>query len=74
MSFILALLGILFLSILGACTGSSVKIVDLTFPFDNQTIYWPNNKQFEREETARGVTPKGYWYASGRFSASEHGG
>lgn len=74
MPLILALLGILFLSILGACTGSSVKIVDLTFPFDNQTIYWPNNKPFEREETARGVTPKGYWYASGRFSASEHGG
>ena len=38
MPFILALLGILFLSILGACTGSSVKIVDLTFPFDDQTI------------------------------------
>ncbi len=37
-------------------------------------MYWPNNKHFHRQDTARGITTNGYWYASGIFSASEHGG
>jgi len=49
-------------------------IIDLTYSFDAHTIYWPNNLQFHREETHRGMTTKGYWYASGQFAASEHGG
>ena len=61
-------------SSLSACVSQDMKILDLTHAFDEKTIYWPNNKHFHRENTAHGMTEKGYWYASGTFSASEHGG
>ena len=50
------------------------QMIDLTYAFDEHTVYWPNNKNFSRHDTARGLTSRGYWYASGTFSASEHGG
>lgn len=50
------------------------KLVDLTYPFDDQTIAWPTNKPFTWEKTAWGTTAGGYWYASGDFAMSEHGG
>ena len=50
------------------------KLVDLTYPLDEQTVFWPTNKPFTRERAAWGRTAKGYWYASGDFSMSEHGG
>jgi len=57
------------------CTSNRVQTtVDLTYDFDEQTIYWPTNKPFQWERTAWGITAGGYWYASGNFSASEHGG
>ncbi len=52
----------------------SGKVIDLTYPFDEQTIYWPNNASFHWEKSSWGHTHQGYWYASGVFSASEHGG
>ena len=48
--------------------------MDLTYVFDEHTVYWPNNRSFHREDTAHGVNAQGQWYASGAFSASEHGG
>ncbi|RMH06558.1 MAG: cyclase family protein [Nitrospirae bacterium] len=57
-----------------ACSSFPRTIVDLTYPFDEHTIYWPTNQHFHRRETSRGFTAQGYWYASGAFSASEHGG
>lgn len=68
------LVSILILWLLTSCTTAPPRIVDLTYPFDEQTVYWPKNKHFQRQDTARGLTAKGYWYASGTFSASEHGG
>ena len=56
------------------CSTTDPRYVDLTYSFDDQTVYWPKNKHFHRQDTARGMTTKGYWYASGTFSASEHGG
>ncbi len=50
------------------------KLVDLSYPFDESTIYWPTSKPFEREKVSFGRTPAGYWYASFNFAASEHGG
>ena len=50
------------------------KLVDLTYPLDEQTVFWPTNKSFKWEKTAWGTTTAGYWYASGEFSMSEHGG
>jgi kynurenine formamidase len=50
------------------------KLVDLTYSLDAQTVFWPTNRPFTREKTAWGRTANGYWYASGDFSMSEHGG
>ena len=65
----------LFLSTTTAIAGiDESKLVDLTYPLDEQTVFWPTNKPFTWEKAAWGRTPKGYWYASGDFSMSEHGG
>lgn len=50
------------------------RSLDLTHPFDEQTIYWPTEKGFVFEPGNNGVTPKGYYYAANRFRAAEHGG
>ena len=49
-------------------------IIDLTYPFDEHTVYWPTNEPFHWKKTSWGPTQKGYWYASAVYSASEHGG
>jgi kynurenine formamidase len=72
--------GILVVIALVACAGpvsaqiDERKLVDLTYPFDERTIYWPTNKPFQWEKTDWGMTAGGYWYASANFAASEHGG
>ncbi len=52
----------------------AARLVDLTHPFDAQTIYWPTAQPFRYEKEHWGVGPGGYFYAAGRYSASEHGG
>jgi kynurenine formamidase len=49
-------------------------IVDLTYPYDSSTIYWPTETGFVLEQEHDGLTPKGYYYRSNKFSAPEHGG
>lgn len=50
------------------------KLVDLTYNFNEKTIYWPNAKGFHYEKDMWKTTPGGYWYAAGNFSAADHGG
>lgn len=50
------------------------KIIDLTWPFNEQTIYWPTNKGFELTKVFWGYTEKGYFYSGNTFCAPEHGG
>src|ERR1700741_578188 len=50
------------------------KIVDLTYSFDKNTIYWPTGQPFTWKREAWGRTASGYWYTAGRYAASEHGG
>ena len=52
----------------------STNVVDLSHPFNAQTIYWPTSPSFVREVTAEGTTQQGYFYASGIVTTSEHGG
>jgi kynurenine formamidase len=52
----------------------AARVIDLSYPFDERTIYWPTAKSFELKSDARGRTAGGYWYASGSLCASEHGG
>jgi kynurenine formamidase len=48
--------------------------VDLTYSFDEKTIYWPNSKSFDWKMVQRGKTPAGYFYSSANYAANEHGG
>ncbi|MBX2872060.1 MAG: cyclase family protein [Saprospiraceae bacterium] len=48
--------------------------VDLTYPFDEQTIYWPTADKFRLDTVSEGMTDKGYYYSAFEFCAAEHGG
>ena len=48
--------------------------IDLTHPFDEQTIFWPTEEGFALERAFHGITPGGYFYAANRFRMAEHGG
>jgi kynurenine formamidase len=51
------------------------RMVDLTHPFDEQTLYWPTSPSgFELEVLSHGKTPGGFFYAANKLSAPEHGG
>jgi kynurenine formamidase len=50
------------------------KIIDLTYPFSEETHHWPTAKPFHLEKVSEGRTPAGYWYSSYEYSGSEHVG
>jgi kynurenine formamidase len=50
------------------------RVVDLTYTFDEHTIYWPTADGFKWKKDAWGPSPGGYFYASASYGASEHGG
>ncbi|HUO06223.1 MAG TPA: cyclase family protein [Candidatus Binataceae bacterium] len=50
------------------------KIVDLTYPFDEKTIYWPTEKTFVHQFEKYGMTSGKYFYSSANYAAPEHGG
>ena len=49
-------------------------VIDLSHPFDSETVYWPTAEGFRLEKDFEGVTDQGYYYAANRFSTAEHGG
>jgi kynurenine formamidase len=49
-------------------------IVDLSYPYDSTTIYWPTEKGFVLEKGSAGITPGGYYYSANRLWTPEHGG
>jgi kynurenine formamidase len=54
---------------------STARVVDLTYPFDEKTIYWPTSPSgFELKSLAHGQTPGGWFYSSNSFCTPEHGG
>jgi kynurenine formamidase len=49
--------------------------IDLTHSFSASSIYWPTDTLgFVHEQQAYGPTAAGFFYASYRYSAAEHGG
>ena len=51
------------------------EIVDLSWPFDERTLYWPNSPSaFELKQLSYGKTAAGFFYASNSFCTPEHGG
>jgi len=49
-------------------------IVDLSYPFDSETVYWPTAEGFHLAKDFEGVTEKGFYYSANKYSAAEHGG
>lgn len=50
------------------------KVIDLTYTFDEHTIYWPTAKPFQLEIVSSAKTTGGYWYAANNICLAEHGG
>src|SRR5262245_36293960 len=56
-------------------TLQGVRVVDLTYAFDEKTIYWPTSPTtFKLDRLSYGKTEGGYFYASNAFCTPEHGG
>jgi kynurenine formamidase len=49
-------------------------VLDMTYAFGDDSIYWPTGKSFKSEKVFWGINDKGWWYASNDYSANEHGG
>lgn len=52
----------------------SGTFIDLTYAFDDSTVYWPTEEGFIFEKGTEGYTDKGYYYTANAFRAAEHGG
>lgn len=50
------------------------KLVDLTYEFSDETIFWVTAESFKRKTVAEGVTDKGFYYSAYDLSGAEHGG
>ena len=50
------------------------RVIDLSYPFDADTVYWPTAETFKLEKDFEGTTDKGYYYSAYRYTAAEHGG
>ena len=54
---------------------ASARIVDLTWAFDEKTVYWPNAPSgFVKKVDSFGKTPGGWFYSSNTICTPEHGG
>jgi len=74
------LAGLALLGVGGASSAQTVdlrtaRVVDLTHPFDEKTIYWPTAPSvFELKRLHFGPTEAGYFYSANSFCTPEHGG
>lgn len=69
-----ALCLVLALSLSPAYAIDDKKLVDLTYSFSEETLYWPTGKPFHLEKVSEGRTPAGFWYSSYNYGGSEHVG
>jgi kynurenine formamidase len=58
----------------GVFDGTGGQWVDLTYPFDGQSVYWPTARGFELDTVSYGMTEGGWFYSAFEFAAAEHGG
>ena len=59
----------------GVLNLKDVRIIELTHPFDQHTIYWPTSpSSFQLSRLHYGRTDAGYFYAANSFCTPEHGG
>lgn len=72
---ILALLAVFFFFQSHAFAGlPEGALLDMTYSFGDDSIYWPTGKSFKSEKVFWGINDQGWWYASNDYGANEHGG
>ena len=73
-----SLLGILmglFTTVIHGFEPGDYKIIDLSYAYDKQTIYWPTSPStFQLQQLSHGPTEAGFFYSANAFSTPEHGG
>lgn len=50
------------------------QIVDLSYAYNENTVFWPTAEGFDLIKGPEGMTEKGYFYSANQFSMAEHGG
>jgi len=69
------ILALLYISLVNIIYSQNTpKIIDLTYSFDENTIFWPTEEGFKLNKGFHGMTENGYWYESNGFTTAEHGG
>lgn len=53
---------------------STGRWIDLTHPFNADSVYWPTAEMFTKTEVFHGHTEAGFFYSAYNFAAAEHGG
>ena len=80
MKILIIILGLIFLVSCKQAQPNEAKVlasghwIDLTWNFEESTVYWPTNVSFKHDTVFYGVSSKGYFYSSFKYSAEEHGG
>ena len=49
-------------------------LVDMSYPYNEETIYWPTEPGFVKDTNFEGTTDKGYYYSAFSVTTAEHGG
>ncbi len=55
-------------------SGAGASWVDLSYSYDDRTVFWPTATPFALTVVSAGMTEAGYYYAANDFSMAEHGG
>lgn len=50
------------------------RLVDMSYPYNDETIYWPTAPGFAKTTDFEGITPGGFYYTAYSVSTAEHGG
>jgi len=55
-------------------SGASADWIDMSYAYDESTIFWPTAQPFQLEVVSAGMTEGGYFYAANNLCLAEHGG
>lgn len=50
------------------------KWIDMTYAYDENTIFWPTSAPFQMDTVFAGMAEGGYYYTAFKFCLAEHGG
>ena len=55
-------------------SGDGADWIDMSYTYDEATLFWPTAQPYELEVVAAGMTEAGYYYGANNFRMAEHGG